>query len=75
MEIATKSFFSHYAKIRNNSKTIFAIKDKSDNWILEKNDIVKEFENHFGEVFNGPHFMQKEEHIYPKRILKSVAAN
>lgn len=66
-------FFHTMQRVRNNSNAIVALKDKNDYRMLEQIDRVKEFVNHFGEVFNGEHNMQNEEHIYPKRILKTVA--
>lgn len=59
--------------MRNNSKTISAIKDKRGNLLLEQLDIENTFQNHFTTIFNGEHVMKGIDHIYPKRILKSLA--
>lgn len=61
--------------MHNISKAIKVIKDVQGTWILEQNDIINEFRDHFYRTFIGKHTMQGVDHIYLKRIPKPQAAD
>lgn len=62
-------YFQTMQKVRNSTKAITAIDNKNRDWIFEQTKIVKEFKNHFSQVFNGDHSIQVVEHIYLKESL------
>lgn len=67
--INTSTLCKRYATTRKRSN----IKDIQGHWILEQNDITKEFKNRFSNTFNGDHDMQGAYHIHSEIILKARA--
>lgn len=68
-------FFYTMQKIKSNSNIIHSLKDREGKLVHDQEEIVKEFETYFERMFNGPHVMQDEQLIFPKRVLKKSAAD